>query len=509
MRALISVSDKTGIAEFAAQLHELGVEIISTGGTLKVLKENGIPAVPIDDVTQFPEMLDGRVKTLHPKIHGGLLALRANSDHMQTCADHGIELIDIVVVNLYPFESTVAKPGVEVADAIEQIDIGGPSMLRSAAKNYQSVAVVVSPDRYSELIKELTSGEISQALKSQLAGEAFQHTAYYDGMISRYFQSEVNNGDTLFPDQFSIPLKKYSDLRYGENPHQQAAFYRIPQGNGLPSLVQHHGKELSYNNIVDLEAAWHIVKEFNQPAAVVIKHSNPCGAALGHTMSEAYEKAHAADPVSAFGSIIGVNHTVDMDTASQISETFVEAVIAPHFDKDALELLSQKPSIRLIELSGFYQSNGVQYYKHVTGGILVQEPDNKGLRVEDLEIVTSAQPDEETLEELLFAFKCVKHVKSNAIFVSKEKQSLGVGAGQMSRIDSVAIALEKAGDSAKGAVLASDAFFPFKDSVEQASKAGITAIIQPGGSKRDQESIDACNEHGIVMAFTGVRHFKH
>jgi len=509
MRALISVSDKSGIAEFAARLHELGVEIISTGGTLKVLQAADIPAIAIDDVTQFPEMLDGRVKTLHPKIHGGLLALRSNDAHMATCKEHEIELIDIVVVNLYPFEATVSKPGVEIPDAIEQIDIGGPSMLRSAAKNYQSVAVVVSPTRYSDVVAGLKAGGLSTELKSQLAGEAFQHTAYYDGMIAQYFQSQVNKGDVLFPDQFSIPLKKYSDLRYGENPHQQAAFYCIPQGNGLPSLVQHHGKELSYNNIVDLEAAWHIVKEFNQPAAVVIKHSNPCGAALGHTMAEAYQKAHAADPVSAFGSIIGLNHTVDLDTATQISETFVEAVIAPHFDKAALDLLSQKPSIRLIELEDFYQSNGTQFYKHVTGGILVQEPDSRGLRVEDLEIVTTTQADEETLEELLFAFKCVKHVKSNAIFVSKGKQSLGVGAGQMSRIDSVAIALEKAGEDATGAVLASDAFFPFKDSVEQASKAGITAIIQPGGSKRDQESIDACNDHGIVMAFTGVRHFKH
>lgn len=515
MRALISVSDKTGIVTFAKELEALGYEIISTGGTYKVLKENRVKVISIDEVTEFPEMLDGRVKTLHPKIHGGLLSVRANKEHMQTCKDHNIELIDIVVVNLYPFEKTISNPDVTVEVAIENIDIGGPSMLRSAAKNYQSVGVIVDPSRYDGIIEELKAnqGQLTLKTKEALAYEVFAHTSRYDTIIASYMKTNVVktvSSDTL-PDVLVPQLIKQSDLRYGENPHQKAAFYKLANRMepGLIGLKQLHGKELSYNNIVDLEAAALIVKEFDLPGAAIIKHTNPCGAAVSETVAAAYKNAYDCDPVSAFGSIVGLNRPVDVETAEEISKTFVEAVIAPKFDKEAVEILSQKPSIRLIELANMEELEKGYYYKYVDGGFLVQEPDAKKTTQNDLDIVTKTKPGNKDLHELVFAFQLVKYVKSNAILVVKDGKAVGVGAGQMSRVEAVEIALKKAGELGEGAVLASDAFFPFKDSVELAQKAGVKAIIQPGGSKRDQESIDACDEHGISMVFTGVRHFRH
>lgn len=515
MRALISVSDKTGIVTFAKELEALGYEIISTGGTYKVLKENRVNVISIDEVTEFPEMLDGRVKTLHPKIHGGLLSVRANKEHMKTCKEHNIELIDIVVVNLYPFEKTISNPDVKVEDAIENIDIGGPSMLRSAAKNYQSVGVIVDPARYEGIIEELKAnkGQLSLKTKETLAYEVFSHTSRYDTIIASYMKSNVvkaEEGDTL-PDVLVPQLVKQSDLRYGENPHQKAAFYKLANRMqpGLIGLKQLHGKELSYNNIVDLEAAALIVKEFDLPGASIIKHTNPCGAALSETISDAYKNAYECDPVSAFGSIVGLNRPVDKETADEISKTFVEAVVAPKFDQEAVDILSKKPSIRLIELANMEELEKGYYYKYVDGGFLVQEPDAKKTTQKDLDVVTKTKPSNKELHELVFAFQLVKYVKSNAILVVKDGKAVGVGAGQMSRVEAVEIALKKAAELGEGAVLASDAFFPFKDSVELAQKAGVKAIIQPGGSKRDQESIDACDEHGISMVFTGVRHFRH
>jgi len=512
MRALISVSDKVGIVSFAKKLESLGFEIVSTGGTYNVLKENKINVIPIDDVTEFPEMLDGRVKTLHPRIHGGLLAKRDNLDHMSICKEHGIEMIDLVVVNLYPFEKTIAKPDVTLEEAIENIDIGGPSMLRSAAKNYRSVGVVVNPDRYDDVIAELEEkGSLSLALKEALACDVFTHTANYDARIASFLGSTLLNEkrDDGFPQVITQTLTKQTDLRYGENPHQEAAFYSTNAKQGIPSLKQLHGKELSYNNIVDLESALLIVSEFDLPSAAIIKHTNPCGAAIGDSLFDAYQKAYNVDPVSAFGSIVGLNRTVDLQTAEEISKTFVEVVIAPGFEKEALDILTKKPSIRLIEISELKDKSQSYYYKHVEGGFLVQTKDTKRLTEDDLSIVTDTKPSSKEINDLLFAFTLVKHVKSNAVLIAKNGTAVGIGAGQMSRVESVDIALSKAGDQAQGAVMASDAFFPFRDSIDAASKKGIVSVIQPGGSKRDQESIDSCNEHKISMAFTGIRHFKH
>ncbi len=511
MRALISVSDKTGIGEFAKSLVAFGYEIISTGGTANVLNDAGVHVIPIDDVTGFPEMMDGRVKTLHPKIHGGLLAKRDEPSHLSAAKDHGIEMIDLVVVNLYPFESTVAKAGVTLAEAIENIDIGGPSMLRSAAKNFDSVAVIVNPERYSDILHDmsLNNGQTSLQLRQNLALEAFQHTARYDTIISNYLSAKESNGSD-FPDTLNPVLKKSTDLRYGENPHQAAAFYSYSfSTNGLNKMIQRHGKALSYNNIVDLEAAWHIVREFSDPAVAIIKHTNPCGAAFADSLSLAYTKAFESDKVSAFGSIIGCNQVVDSDTATLISELFVEAIIAPAFSDDAFKILSQKPSIRLIELPSFYESDSSHLIKYVQGGILLQSPDDLVLNEDKMEVVTDRAPETQEARDLKFAFAVCKHVKSNAIVLVKNGQTIGVGAGQMSRVEAVEIALKKANGSTQGAVCASDAFFPFKDSVEHLAAHGISAIIQPGGSKRDQESIDACNFHDVAMVTTGIRHFKH
>lgn len=507
-RALISVSDKTGVVEFARELTALGYEIVSTGGTSKALQAADVPVIGISDVTGFPEILEGRVKTLHPSVHGGILA-KGTDEHMAVLAEHNIKPIDLVVVNLYPFQATVAKPDVTLADAIENIDIGGPTMVRSAAKNHDRVAIVVNPARYESIIAKLKeAGELSLKTKRFLALEAFQHTAQYDAAISHYltdaFGAEPLAGEIAFGGQ------KIQELRYGENPHQKAAFYRsgIPVSGTVANAKQLNGKELSYNNIVDVDAAWQLVNEFAQPAAVIVKHTNPCGTAIGATLEEAYARAYEADSVSAFGGIIAVNRPMNKATAEQVIETFMEAVIAPSFDADAVEVLKTKKNLRLLEVGEKAAGNEL-WIEKVSGGFLVQERDNHNLKLEDCKVVTEKVPTEEEMTELIFAWNIVKHVKSNAIVVTKDGQSIGVGAGQMNRVGSANIAFEQAGEKCKGAVLASDAFFPFRDTIDAAAKAGITAVIQPGGSMRDQESIDACNEHGIAMVFTGVRHFKH
>ena len=507
-RALISVSDKTGVVEFARALTELDYEIVSTGGTAKALQAAGVAVTGISDVTGFPEILEGRVKTLHPSVHGGILA-KGTPEHMAVLAEHDIKPIDLVVVNLYPFQATVAKPDVTLEDAIENIDIGGPTMVRSAAKNHDRVGIVVNPARYDSVIAELReAGQLSLQTKRLLALEAFQHTAQYDAAISHYLSGAF--GADPFSGEIAFGGQKIQELRYGENPHQKAAFYRsgIPTSGTVANAKQLHGKELSYNNIVDVDAAWKLVNEFDQPAAAIIKHTNPCGTAIGETLSEAYRRAYEADSISAFGGIIAVNRPMDKATAEQIVTTFMEAVIAPSFSEESLEILKTKKNLRLLEI-GEKVPNQELWIEKVSGGFLLQEMDNHNLKAEELQVVTEKAPTEEQLKELIFAWNIVKHVKSNAIVVTKDGQSLGVGAGQMNRVGSANIAFTQAGEKCKGAVLASDAFFPFRDTIDAAAAAGITAVIQPGGSVRDQESIDACNEHGIAMVFTGVRHFKH
>lgn len=507
-RALISVSDKTGVVEFARVLHGLGVEIISTGGTMKTLKEAGIPVVYVSEITGFPEIMDGRVKTLNPYIHGGILAIRDNPDHVQAMRHHKIKGIDMVVVNLYPFRQTVAKPDVTLGEAVENIDIGGPAMIRAAAKNFAYVAVAVNPANYGLIAEELTKkGGISQEIRMELAREAYSHTAEYDAWIARYLAGQLGQG--RFPARLQLVYDKVQDLRYGENPHQQAAFYREQgfSGPGVAGAKQLHGKELSFNNIVDLEAAFNIVNEFAAPAATIIKHTNPCGTGTGNSLAAAYAKAYESDPVSAFGGIIGLNREVDKATAEQIGQLFAEAVIAPGYSAEALAVLSEKKNVRLLAAE-FGQSAGAMDIKRVSGGILVQDAD-AGDPEAKMTVVSKRQPTAAELEQLEFAWKVVKHVKSNAIVVAADNRTLGVGAGQMNRVGAANIALTQAGEAADGAVLASDAFFPFRDTVDAAAKAGITAIIQPGGSVRDEESIKAADEHGIAMVFTGVRHFKH
>lgn len=504
-RALISVSNKEGVIEFARGLERLGYEIISTGGTFQVLQEAGVKVTKVAGVTGFPEILDGRVKTLHPAIHGGILA-RRTPDHLHQLEENNITPIDIVAVNLYPFRETVSRPGVTLEEAIENIDIGGPAMVRAAAKNHQNVIVVVKPANYASVLKELESkGDLAPEFRLRLAMEAFSHTAAYDAMISSYLAGLLN---VQFPDVLSLAGEKVYELRYGENPHQKAAFYRQAlAGTGLPNARQLNGKELSYNNIIDTEAAWALVREFDEPACVIIKHTNPCGTALGSSLAEAYERAFAADPVSAFGGIIALNRKVDVETALKITGPFMEVVIAPDYDAEALEILRTKKNLRVLSLP--LAGAADLQVKSVEGGFVVQEMDRHRLRTEDLTVVTARQPSGEELRELFFAWKVVKHVKSNAIVVAKDGMTLGVGAGQMNRVGAARLALEQAGEKAAGAVLASDAFFPFKDTVELAARYGITAIIQPGGSIRDEESIEECNRHGIAMVFTGIRHFKH
>ena len=509
-RALISVSDKTGIVEFCKELVELGFEIISTGGTKKKLEESGLSTIGISDITKFPEMMDGRVKTLHPNIHGGLLALRDNDDHVRQAKDNNIEFIDMVVVNLYPFKETIAKEGVTFDEAIENIDIGGPSMLRSAAKNYKDVTVVCDSADYQKVITEYKEfGSTTQETKSKLSAKVFRHTASYDAAIANYLTQAVGEEN---PESVTYSFDLKEELRYGENPHQTAKFYAgKKQSFSLASATQLHGKSLSYNNIQDANAAVQIMREFEKPVVVGLKHMNPCGVGTANNVYDAWNKAYEADPVSIFGGIVCSNCEIDKQTALKMKEVFLEIVIAPSFSEDALEVLKKKKNLRLMTMD-ITKNNAVEkQLVSVNGGLLVQDLDKGNLDQVELEFVTENKPSEKELEDLKFSWKVVKHVKSNAIALAKDGATVGVGAGQMNRVGAAKIALDWAKEHGvtDGIVLASDAFFPFDDVVKLASEYGVTAIIQPGGSMRDQESIDACNELGIIMVFTKMRHFKH
>lgn len=511
-RAIISVSNKTGVVELARELAELGYELVSTGGTFKTINEAGIPVRYVTEITGFPEILDGRVKTLNPYVHGGILAMRTD-EHLAQLQEHNITPIDLVVVNLYPFRETISKPGVTLADAIENIDIGGPTMVRAAAKNHKYVGIVVNPERYADVVAELKAdGSLSDETRFQLAVEAFTHTAEYDLMISTYLSNQAAGSQAAFADKLNLVFEKVQDCRYGENPHQKAAFYRDPKATGpsVASAQQLQGKELSFNNIMDANAAFEIVREFSEPTAVIIKHNNPCGVASSSNLLDAYQRAYAADEVSAFGGIVAFNTTVDVDTAQEMAKTFLEAIIAPDFTPEALNQFSKKANLRLLKTGGMpgIEKSGWDI-KAVNGGILVQDVDGGFLTEADIKVVSDKQPGPEELAELLFAWKVVKNVKSNAIVVTKDQCTVGVGAGQMNRVGSAKIAFNQAGEQVLGAVLASDAFLPFRDTIDEAAKYGIKAVIQPGGSIRDEESIQAANEHGIVMIFTGMRHFKH
>lgn len=511
-RVLISVSDKTGIVELAKELSGLGIDIISTGGTAKALNDTGINVINVSDITGFPECLDGRVKTLHPMVHGGLLAIRDNPLHMKQLKELNIEPIDMVIINLYPFKQTITKENVELKEAIENIDIGGPTMLRAAAKNYQDVAVIVDPKDYSKVLEELkASGDISLKTKFNLAYKVFEHTSHYDTLITKYLKEQLE--EDFFPETLTLTYEKAQEMRYGENPHQNAVFYREIGANkgNITSAKQLHGKELSYNNINDANGALDLIKEFDEPSVVAVKHANPCGVASGDNIYDAYIKAYEADPVSIFGGIIAANREIDERTAEEINKIFVEIVIAPSYSDKALEILSQKKNIRIMELAAISNKvpAGTYDMKKVAGGLLVQNYNNELFDVGNVKYVTELKPSDEQMEDLIFAMKVVKHTKSNGIVLAKNKQTIGVGPGQTNRIMAAKIAIEYGGQRTKGAVLASDAFFPFPDCVEAAVAAGITAIIQPGGSLKDQDSIDACNKHGIAMIFTGMRHFKH
>lgn len=510
-RALISVSDKTGIEAFAQALVAKGIEIISTGGTKKALDEAGIPTISIDEVTGFPEMMDGRVKTLHPKIHGGLLGRRDLVTHMEAMNAHGIAPIDFVVVNLYPFKETILKPDVTEADAIENIDIGGPSMLRSAAKNHASVTVIVDPVDYAVVLDELTAeGQTTLATRKRLAAKVFRHTAAYDALIANYLTELVGEEE---PEKLTLTYDLKQSLRYGENSHQEAAFYAdaLPKPYSIASAKQLHGKELSYNNIRDADAAIRIAREYTEPTVVALKHMNPCGIGTAATIFEAYTAAYEADAVSIFGGIVVLNRPVDASTAEAMSKIFLEIIIAPAFEADALAILTKKKNIRLMTLDFTDQSSTQAETVSVLGGLLVQDQDLIEENPADWQVVTKRQPTETELNALTFAWKAVKHVKSNAILLANDKQTVGIGAGQMNRVGSVRIAIDQAEAAGKiaGAVLASDAFFPMGDSVEYAAEHGIKAIIQPGGSIKDQESIDMADKYGITMLFTNVRHFRH
>ncbi|HZG59719.1 MAG TPA: bifunctional phosphoribosylaminoimidazolecarboxamide formyltransferase/IMP cyclohydrolase [Anoxybacillus sp.] len=509
MRALLSVSNKEGIVSFAKQLAELGVEIISTGGTKKALEAHGIPVISVSEVTGFPEILDGRVKTLHPMIHGGLLAIREDENHRKQLEQHQITPIDLVVINLYPFQQTIAKSDVTFAEAIENIDIGGPTMLRAAAKNHQYVTVVVDPADYETVLQELKeNGAVSKATNLRLAAKVFRHTAAYDAMIAEYL---TNLTGEQYPESLTITFEKKQDLRYGENPHQSAAFYQKPLGSSfsIAAAKQLHGKELSYNNINDANAALQIVKEFTEPAAVAVKHMNPCGVGVGENIYAAFTRAYEADPTSIFGGIVALNREVDRDTALKMHEIFLEIVIAPSFSAEALEILTQKKNIRLLTVDFTAEKKKETFIVSVQCGLLVQDEDVYTLDDANITIPTKREPTAQEWEDLKLAWKVVKHVKSNAIVLAKDHMTVGVGAGQMNRVGAAKIAIEQAGEKAKGAALASDAFFPMDDTVEAAAKAGVTAIIQPGGSIRDADSIKKADEYGIAMVFTGVRHFKH
>jgi phosphoribosylaminoimidazolecarboxamide formyltransferase/IMP cyclohydrolase len=515
-RALLSVTDKTGLVEFAKRLAAMNVELISTGGTAKLLRENRIPVRDVSELTGFPEMLDGRVKTLHPKVHGGILHIRDNEDHVAAIEKHGIQPIDMVVVNLYAFEKTAERQDVTFEQLIENIDIGGPSMVRSAAKNFHDVAIVTSPGDYESIAQEMRSngGSLSLETRWVLAKKAFATTAGYDTAITSTLEkissptAELNlKAAQAFPEHVTIDLRKKMDLRYGENPHQRAALYVCPSiKGGVANAEQLQGKELSYNNIVDLQAAWDLAQEFTETACAIIKHTNPCGTALGATLAEAYSKAFEADPVSAFGGVIGVNREIDADTAELMAKLFVEAIAAPSFSPAALELFGKKKNLRLVKVP---LSMDKLVYKYVSGGMLVQDADLYTLKPEDIKVVSKRQPTDSEMRAMKFAWIVCKHVKSNAIVYAREGQSVGVGAGQMSRVASARIGAAQATLPVKGTVAASDAFFPFPDGVEEIAKAGATAIIQPGGSVRDNEVVEAADRLGLAMVFTGVRHFRH
>lgn len=523
-RALISVSDKTGLDSFAKGLAELGFEILSTGGTSKFLKEQGIAVIDVSDYTGFPEIMDGRVKTLHPKIHGAILGRPDLAEDAAAIREHGIIPFELVVVNLYPFEQTVAKPGIAIADAIEQIDIGGPSMVRSAAKNHAYIGIVSSPSQYGDVLSALREGPLPSGLKRKLAGAAFEMTARYDRAISNWFagldssSETVESQDRRFPQRLDLTFTRRSSLRYGENPHQAAAFYveDSPSPAALAAAEVLHGKELSYNNLLDLDAALAIVREFDEPAVVVIKHNTPCGCAIDGNLSEAFLKAYAGDPVSAFGGILGFNRTIDAATAERLCEPnrFIEAIIAPGYEDEAFTLLTTKPkwknNVRLLRLPQLTARQATSLeYRRITGGLLVQDRDDQPDPMPEWKTVTNRQPTDAELRDLRFAWATCKHVKSNAILLARDGMVVGAGGGQTSRLDSSWIASTKAGERAKGAVVASDAFFPFRDGVDEIAKAGVTAVIQPGGSKKDDEVIAAANEHNLAMIFTGRRHFRH
>jgi len=536
-RALISVSDKTGVVEFARALRSFDVELLSTGGTAKTLRDAGLEVRDVSDVTGFPEMMDGRVKTLHPRIHGGLLAVRDNEGHVAALEEHGIAPIDMVVIDLYPFEGTIAREGVTLAEAVEQIDIGGPAMIRSAAKNWRDVAVIVSPRLYDYVIDKMRDGDgaLSLPLRRRLAAQAFKRTASYDQSVYTYLYAELEKDGFFKPEQegggieqlnddagrqdkeptqspfaenIIITLDKLADLRYGENPHQKAALYDTGERGGIVSAVLLSGKEMSFNNYVDADAAWQLVCDFDTTACAIIKHTNPAGVGLGASPSEAYQRALATDSVSAFGGIVAFNCQVDKDVARLISELFIEVIVAPDYDNAAVEILSRKKNLRILSAPAPERIEGLEY-KTITGGMLVQTRDTRRISYGDLRTATKRAPSEEEMRALLFAWTVCKHTKSNAIVYVRDGQTIGVGAGQMSRVDSVRIGAARAQLPVADSVLASDAFFPFRDGVDEAARHGITAIIQPGGSVRDAEVIAAADEHNLAMVFTGVRHFKH
>ena len=538
-RALISVSDKSGIIEFARALRDFGVEIISTGGTARILRDEGIGVRDVSDVTGFPEMMDGRVKTLHPRIHGALLALRDNVEHVAAMKAHGIEPIDMVVINLYPFEQTIKREGVTLKEAVEQIDIGGPAMIRSAAKNWEELAVITSPDDYNAIVEELNGkgGAVTRSTRRRLAEQAFMRTATYDAIIFAYLKSldqkQSAKGSIVFgsigssperanvaapefsmetyggslPSSVEWSLSKTTNLRYGENPHQMAGLYQTASRHGVANAQLLSGKEMSFNNYVDADAAWQLVCDFEENACAIIKHTNPAGVGVGDSTEEAYRKALATDPVSAFGGIVAFNHPVDEFAARAVIEIFTEVIIAPDYEEAALAVLSTKKNLRVLRATAA-PAEGLEY-KQISGGMLVQTKDAHKLKREDLKVVSARQPTSEEIRALLFAWTVCKHTKSNAIVYAREDQTVGVGAGQMSRVDSVKLGAMRAQLPLNGSVLASDAFFPFRDGIDEAAKHGISAVIQPGGSVRDDEVITAANEHGLAMVFTGIRHFKH
>ena len=510
-RALISVSDKTGILEFAKKLNDLGYEILSTGGTAKAISDGGVPVTKISEVTGFPEILDGRVKTLHPKIHGGLLAMKDNPKHMEEIKTHDITPIDIVAINLYPFRATIEKPDVTLDEAIENIDIGGPAMLRASAKNYKNVAVIINPSDYDVVLQELENrGEVSLETKLKLSYKVFSHTAHYDALIQEYLRLQV--GEDFLSEKLVIPYEKAQDMRYGENPHQRATFYKEIKGHNvsLAMAKQIHGKELSFNNINDANGALELLLEFDQTAVIAVKHANTCGVATGSSVYEAYIKAYQCDPVSIFGGIVAFNREVDKKTAEELNKIFVEIVLAPSYEKEALEVLKSKKNIRIMEINLKEDSNKPLIdLKKVRGGLLVQDFDAIDYIEKDLKVVTNREPSTQEWEDLKLAWKVVKHVKSNAIVLTKDGMTVGIGPGQVNRIWATENAIRQAGDLSKGSALASDAFFPFPDVVQSAAKAGVTAIIHPGGSLKDQDSVDEADKNNIAMVLTGIRHFKH